>query len=116
MFESSLDFSAVIPPDELLVDGALVGAFDDRQHSTRDFVVNDHDSGINPQATGTSQQSASIRGGEVSRIQSLSSKKGAGANQRRVLPGLFIRKDAVNSNFKGRQALVPSMKKKQSTE
>lgn len=40
-------------------------------------------------------------GGKVSRIHRLEQSSNNGPQQARILPGLFIRKDAANSNFIG---------------
>jgi hypothetical protein len=48
------------------------------------------------------------RAGKISGLQSLKAQNGAGDKRKRILPGLFIRKDAFNNNFIGMSCLIHS--------
>lgn len=77
------------------------GYFEDQQ-SLQDVAILSS-MGLN---STTQQHKAPQRAGKISGLQSLKPQPGADAKHKRILPGLFIRKDAFNNNFIGTLPLI----------
>lgn len=102
-----------IPLDGMLPQGGVPASDDlmDFWNETLDLSCAVVFEGLQPSPSSTtkgpaSQVSSSRRGnreagGKVSGVESLAVGDGRGESSERILPGLFIRKDTVNSNFIG---------------